>query len=78
MKNSAYPLTSVDNPPPHFYKKILIPPSSIFQKSQPPYKQGRVHTMNDQQKYNISIRKSISLTINKQLITEVPRLSGVL
>ena len=34
--------------------------------------------MNDQLKYNISIRKSISLTIIKQLITEVPRLSGVL
>ena len=47
MKSSAYlPLHSIDNPfyryspPPHFYKKILIPPSMIFQKSQPPINKG--------------------------------------
>ena len=40
MKSSAYLLYTS-----HFYKKILIPPSMIFQKSQPPINKG-VDTMN--------------------------------
>ena len=43
MKSSAYPI-SIDNPAvwatPYFYKKILIPPSTVFQKSQPPITKG--------------------------------------
>ena len=43
MKSSAYPI-SIDNPAvwatPYFYKKILIPTSMVFQKSQPPKTKG--------------------------------------
>ena len=44
MKKELTPLPSIDNPPicnldypppPVFHKKILMPPSMIFQKSQP-------------------------------------------
>ena len=44
ITGSAYP-PSIDTPPlyglpPHFYKKILIPPSMICQKFQPPINKG--------------------------------------
>ena len=53
LKRSAYS-PSVDNPPitdypppPQFYRKILTPPSIIFQKYQPPINKGEgVQTLN--------------------------------
>ena len=41
MKSIAYALPpSIDTPLPNFCKKILIPPSIIFRKSQPPINKG--------------------------------------
>ena len=48
MKSIAYALPpSIDTPLPNFCKKILIPPSIIFRKSQPPINKGGggAHTM---------------------------------
>ena len=47
LTKSSAPPPSIDYHLHHFYKKILIPPSTIFQKSQSSYKEGESHYGSD-------------------------------